>query len=237
MEVFLDDNVCPIADASEFARASFYRKTYGLTAAAFVCWAVLEYLLFATGLAVPIVNVTLGGGRWGWLVVLGVYWLGVTLAQKMANDFSVAKQYVGLGIYVVLEALIFVPLIAVVCVRTDQYLNDILLPAGLATLLLIAGLSAVVFMSKTDFSFLRQFVIMASFLAVAAIVVFTIFNIAAGSIFAVAMIVLMSAAILWQTWQIKNTMSEGQHVAAAAICFGSFMTLFWYVIQLFLRRR
>jgi FtsH-binding integral membrane protein len=92
-------------------------------------------------------------------------------------------------------------------------------------------------MTKTDFSFLKTSVVIGSFVALGAIIVFTIFGINPGALFSIAMIVLMSAAILWQTWQVKDQCSPDQHVGAATIIFAGFMTLLWYVIQLFLSRR
>jgi len=51
------------------------------------------------------------------------------------------------------------------------------------------------------------------------------------------MVALMGAAILWQTWQIKEQFDARQHIGAATMVFAGFMTLLWYVIQIFLSRR
>ena len=53
----------------------------------------------------------------------------------------------------------------------------------------------------------------------------------------IAMIVLMSTVILYQTNEIKNTLETDQHVAAAFILFSAFVTLLFYVIRFFAGRR
>lgn len=232
------DNPFVVAEAPAETRAAFYRKTYSLVAVAFVAWAATLYGLFAAGLAAPITNVMFAAGRLGWLLVLGAFWLATTVAQNLAfSRASRGTQYAGLALYVVAEAIIFVPLIALVAVRTNGYLFDILAPAGAVTGLLVVGLTATVFMTRTDFSFLKTAVVLGSFAALGAIIVFSIFGINPGVWFAIAMVGLMCAAILWQTWQVKEQCNTDQYVGAAVLLFAGFVTLLWYVIQIFMRRR
>ncbi len=232
------ENPFVVEAAPADARAAFYRKTYGLVAAAFAAWAVTLYGLFATGLAAPIFNTMVKAGQLGWLLVLGLFWLATMAAQRMAfSQTSRATQYAGLALYVVAEAVIFVPLIAVVLHQAGGDVMGILAPAGTVTGLLIFGLSATVFMTRADFSFLKTAVVLGSFAALGAIIVFSVFGITPGAWFAVAMIGLMCAAILWQTHQVKTQFGTDQYVGAATMLFAGFVTLLWYVIQLFMRRR
>lgn len=236
------DNPFVVAEASGDARAAFYRKTYSLVALSFLAWAGALAGLFAIGAAVPITRLMVGSGGFGWLIVLALFWGATEIGQRLAfSRSSAAAQYSGLAVYIIAYAVLFVPLIAVTILQTggtlENAFKEVLAPAGTVTGLLIAALTATVFMTKTDFSFLRTAVVIGSFVALGAIVVFTIFGINPGTWFAVAMIVLMSAAILWQTWQVKEQCTTDQHVGAAVILFAGFMTLLWYVIQLFLSRR
>ncbi|MDR1497943.1 MAG: Bax inhibitor-1 family protein [Puniceicoccales bacterium] len=230
------DNPFVVAEASAETRAIFYRKAYGLVAFAIAAWAGVLAALFATGAAVPIMEFV-GAGRFTWLIVLGVFWLATSTGQRMAFSESRPKQYLGLGIYIAAYAVLFVPIMVIVAVRTDGNIMEILKPAGLTTLALFGALTATVFMTSKDFSFLKTTVVIGSFVALGAILVFTIFGISPGAWFSVAMIALMSAAILWQTWQVKNQCHHEQYVGAAVVIFAGIMTLFWYVIQLFLSRR
>jgi FtsH-binding integral membrane protein len=229
-----------VSAAPADVRASFYRKTYGTAALAFAAWAVLLGGLFESGAAVPIIKLMFAA-KFSWLLVLGVFWVATHFGQRFAFGETRATQYLGLGIHIAAYAVLFVPLIGVVLVQSggnpDDAFAEILLPAGVSTAALFAALTATVFMTKTDFSFLRTAVIIGSFLALGAIVLFTLFGVTVGVWFAIAMTLLMSAAILWQTHQLKNSCDTSQHIGAATIIFAAFMTLLWYVIQIFLTRR
>jgi len=236
------ENPFTVSEAAASDRALFFRKTYGLVALAFLAWAALLGFMFTSGIAVPIANLMLGaGGGIGWLVVLGLFWLATHVAQSLAfSRSSRATQYAGLALIIVAWAVIFVPIIAIVYMQTastGDTIWSILTPAALTTALLFLGLTVTVFTTRTDFSFLKTAVVLGSFIALGAIVVFTIFGINPGSWFAIAMIILMGAAILWQTWQVKEKLHTDQYVGAAVVLFAGFMTLLWYVIQLYLRRR
>ncbi|MDR3228233.1 MAG: Bax inhibitor-1 family protein [Puniceicoccales bacterium] len=233
------DNPFAVADAPAPARAAFYRKTYAYAAGTFGVWAAMLATLFLTGAANPIIELMFNetAGRYSWLLVLGLFWVATYFGQKLAFSRETGSQYLGLGVYAAAYAVLFVPLIAGVAVATKGDIMSVLAPAGISTAALFGALTATVFMTSKDFSFLRTFVVFGSFVALGAIVVFTIFGINPGALFSVAMIVLMSAAVLWQTWQIKDQFDTTQHVGAAAVIFASFMTLLWYVIQLFMSRR
>jgi uncharacterized protein len=99
------------AESSPELRANFIRKTYLHLAAAILAFVGLEVLLFSSGMAEGIAK-TLMGGRWSWFIVLAAF-MGVSmLANWWANSqTSPAMQYLGLGLYVVAEAIIFVPLL------------------------------------------------------------------------------------------------------------------------------
>jgi FtsH-binding integral membrane protein len=110
------ENTSPVvAHADQIDAASFYRKTYGLVALAFAGFASLLYLFFITPVAGLFMS-TIGAmynslGGFTWLIVMLAFWAGTYYAQKLAyNRADRSSQYMGLAIYVVLEALIFIPL-------------------------------------------------------------------------------------------------------------------------------
>ena len=88
-----------------------------------------------------------------------------------------------------------------------------------------------------NFSFLRIVVVVGSICALGAVLVFSLMGINPGTWFALAMILLMSTVILYQTSVIKDECSTEDYVLAAMILFSAFVTLLWYVIQFFLGRR
>ncbi len=238
-----------VADAAPAERAQFYRRTYAHVAGAFLAWGTLLSAFFVTGAAGPIAKVFFGMGNIGMMLVMLGLGFGTTIAQTMAfSRSSKGTQYAGLGLAVLLEALLFVPLILLVVAMGSKgqqldaaafasAVKSVFAPALLTTGLLIGGLTATVFMTQKDFSFLRTVVLIGSFAALGVIIAAMIFGISLGFFFSLAMVVLMGAAILYQTWQIKDQASPDQHVGAATALFVSFVTLLWYVIMLFAGRR
>ncbi|MDR2981963.1 MAG: Bax inhibitor-1 family protein [Puniceicoccales bacterium] len=236
------DNPFVVAEAPADARATFYRKTYGLVAVAFLGWVLTLFAIFAVGMHIPILNAIMSLGSIGWVAVLGLFWIATSVAQSMAfSRSSRATQYMGLAIYVVAEAIIFVPLIAIVLMQAggslDTAFREILGPAGGVTALLITGLTVTVFMTRTDFSFLKTAVVLGSFAALGVIIVVAVCGLSLGAWFSMAMVALMAAAILWQTWKVKNECDTDQYVGAAVVLFAGFITMLWYVIRLFMSRR
>lgn len=229
-----------VAESAPADRAVFYRRTYGLVAASCAVFGLVLAGVLSSPLADTLTALFFGNGMIGWILVLGALWAVSMFANRLAfGGASQATQLAGLGIYVVAEALIFTPLINV-CLHmfgSTVALNEIVAPAALSTFLLAGGLTLTVFMTKTDFSFLRAFVSVGFFVVIAAILVFALAGINPGTWFIVAMIGFMAAVILYYTWTVKEQFRPDQHVGAALVIFSGIATLFWYMIQLFLSRR
>lgn len=233
-------NPFTVAMAAPADRASFYRRTYGLVAVSCAAFGLILAGLLSSPLADTLTALLFGNGMFGWLLVLGALWAVSAFANRLAfGGASQATQLAGLGIYVVAEAIIFTPLINV-CLHmfgATVALNEIVAPAALSTFMLAGGLTATVFMTKTDFSFLRAVVSVGFFVALGAILVFALAGINPGTWFIVAMIGFMAAVILYYTWSVKTQFNTDQHVGAALVIFAGIATLFWYMIQLFMSRR
>ena len=234
----MESNPFIVADAPAADRAAFFRRTYGLVAASFGAFAIALFGLFVSGLAETFMRAVAGVGTWGMLGVMVLFWFGTTAAQSLAfSRASRLAQYAGLGLYVLLQAIIFVPLIYYTAIVTKGNPGEILIPACLATGALVVALTAVVFMTNLDFSFLKVAIVIGSICALGIIVVSLFAGWSLGAWFSIAMIVLMATVILYQTNEVKNTMETDQHVAAAFVLFSSFVTLLFYVIRLFAGRR
>jgi FtsH-binding integral membrane protein len=239
----MESNPFIVADAPAADRAAFFRRTYGLVAIGFAAFAALLAIFFvgfdrqegiAFALFSGLFSMMRSLGGWSILLVMLAFWGATTVAQSLAfNRASRSSQYAGLGLYVVLEALIFIPLIGYVILSTKGNASTVLVPAGIVTGGMIAGLTALVFMTNLDFSFLKVAIILGSFAALAIVLVAAIAGLSLGAWFSIAMIVLMATVILYQTNEIKNTLETDQHVAAAFILFSSFVTLLFYVIRFF----
>ncbi|MDP7347421.1 MAG: Bax inhibitor-1 family protein, partial [Phycisphaeraceae bacterium] len=136
-------------------------------------------------------------------------------------------QYAGLSLYVVAQAIIFVPLIYIGL----QY-NGVIETAALITVLLFFGLTFVVFLTRKDFSFLRGILIFAGIAALGLIVCSIIFGFSLGLVFSVVMVSLACGYILYDTSNVLHHYRIGQHVAAALALFASVALLFWYVLRI-----
>jgi FtsH-binding integral membrane protein len=219
------------ADATGEVRAGFIRRTYGHLAGAILAFVLLEVFLFQTALPQLMMDV-LATSRFSWLIVLGAF-MGVSyLANNWAtSQTSINMQYIGLAVYVVAEAIIFVPLLYLAAVVAGP---DTILSAGFVTLLLFTGLTFVVLTTRKDFSFLGSILKVSCFVALGIIVASMLFGFTLGLIFSAAMVIVASAAILYNTSNILHHYNPNQHVAAALSLFASVALLFWYVLRIFM---
>lgn len=221
-----------VADSSSLEKAGFYRKTYMHLALAVLAFIIVETILIQT---VPFEVVAwMFSGKFIWLFIIGLFWLGSTVSDRLAFDPSRNRQYLGLGLYVILEAIIFLPMIYIASYYAE---GSILMKAALITLSMFIGLTAVVFLTKTDFSFLRTILIVGGFLSLGIIVVGAIFGFDLGLWFSAGMATLACASILYQTDQIKNNYGTQQYVGASLQLFSSVMLLFWYILRILMSRK
>jgi FtsH-binding integral membrane protein len=220
-----------VADASIEARARFITRTYNHLFGAIVAFAGIEYLLFKTGAADAIAQVLMGTS---WLLVLGGFMVVSWLASRAAlTSQSVATQYAALGGFVLAQAIIFVPLL----VMAENIAPGAIPSAGLVTMLGFAGLTAVAFTTRKDFSFLGGLLRWGGIVALVAIVAGVIFGFEMGTWFSVAMIGFAGAAILYDTSNVMHHFPEDRHVGAALQLFASVALMFWYVLRLFMSLR
>jgi len=101
-------------------------------------------------------------------------------------------------------------------------------------MLLVAGLTATVFISRADFSFMKNVLTIAFFVALGLIAGGILFGFSLGLWFSVAMVALAAGSILYQTSNILHHYSTEDHVAASLSLFASVAMLFWYVLRILL---
>lgn len=218
-----------VADAQEAERVAFIRRVYAHVGGAVAFFVLLTAIMINT----PSIIEPLAG------IFFQQYWvffiafmIASTAAHKMAEaGANPGLQYAGLGFYAFAEALLFAPLLWLL--QTHMQGGDqIILQAAIFTLMIFGGLTTFVLVTKSDFSFLRNFLMIAS-LAVFALIVVSFFTpISLGTWFAGGMVLLMSGFILWETSNVLHHYRTDQHVAASLAIFSSLATLFWYVLQL-----
>jgi FtsH-binding integral membrane protein len=225
------DPLRPVIALAAERRSAFVVRTYVHLYGAIVAFTLLEAFLFATGLAGPIAQALL---RVSWLLVLGgfvvVSWLAAHVARR---SLSLGAQYAALAIYVVAEAIVFVPML---------FLAQLVAPGTIesAALVTLAGfglLTAVGLWARQDLSFLGAVLPWAFAVAVLLIVSASLFGFGLGSTFSVAMVGLAGAAILYDTSNVLHHYPEDRYVGAALELFASVALMFWYVLRLLLGSR
>jgi len=224
----LDQNLM-VSQVSATERATFIRKTYLHVALAVLGFVIVEAIFLSIPALVKIgVSMTQG---WTWLLVLGGFMFATSMAERWAmSSTDKGAQYGALALYVAAQAFIFIPLMYVAIAVLGQ--PKLIMQAGIITLALFTGLSAVVFISGKDFSFLRSALTIGGFIAIGLIVAGIAFGFNLGLWFSVAMVALAGASILYQTSNIVHHYRSDQYVAASLGLFGSLMMMFWYVLQI-----
>ncbi len=221
-----------VSNSTSVEQAEFYRKTYLHVAFAILAFMFVEYLLL--NFVPENLILMMVGNKIGWLFIIGLFWLGTTMSEKLVFAATKEKQYMGLGLYVLLEALIFLPMIYFAVSYSGV---EMITQAAVITLSMFGGLTAVVFLSQTDFSFLRTAITVGGFIALGLIVAGALFGFNLGLWFSVGMVVLASGSILYQTSQVKDHFGTQQYVGASLQLFSSVMLLFWYVLRILMSRK
>lgn len=223
-----------VSQLTDDVRITFYKKTYTHLAGAVLLFILVETLFFQIE---PVVNfaISLTGG-YSWLLLLGGFMLITNYAERMAlRSDDRNMHYLGLLLYVIAEAFIFIPLIFMAMVMADEGGFEILNQAAILTLSLFTGLSAVVFLTQKDFSFLKSGLTIGFFIALGLIIAGTIFGFNLGLWFSVGMVLLASGSILYQTSNMIHKYQSHQYVAASLGLFASLMLLFWYILSILSR--
>jgi FtsH-binding integral membrane protein len=221
----------PVAELDDHSRGQFIARTYSNLVTAILAFTLIEVFLFKMGFAEPMAKAMLGTS---WLLVLGGFMVISWLARSAAhNAQSKAAQYAALFGYVVGQAILFVPLLYI----ADRYAPGVIASAAGITIVAFIALTAVVFITRKDFSFLRTILFWAGILALVAIVGGVIFGFNLGLWFSVAMVGVAGASILYDTSNVLHHYPEDRYVAAALELFASVALLFWYVLRIFLSRR
>ena len=228
----MDTQSILVGSSTSVEQAEFYRKTY-----LHVAFAILAFMLVETLLLTIVPDnliMMMVGNKFGWLFILGLFWLGSSMSNKLVFESTREKQYMGLALYVLLEAIIFLPLIFIASATAG---TAVISQAALITLFMFGGLTAVVFFSKTDFSFLRTAITVGGFISLGLIAAGALFGFNLGLWFSVGMVVLASGSILYQTSQIKDKFDTSQYVGASLQLFASVMLLFWYILRILMSRK
>lgn len=221
-----------VAAQEEETRSAFIRKTYWHLAGAITVFALLEFVLLNAGLE-PAVAALLSASKYSWLAVMAAFMAVSWIADRWArSSTSLAVQYAGLGLYILAEAVIFLPLLMVARGMEDNVISK----AASLTAVLVIGLSIIAFTTRKDFTFLGGFLKIGGWIALGAIVASFFLPITLGFWFSVIMVLFAAGCVLYDTSAIQHHYRPGQHVAASLSLFASVALMFWYILRLVMSR-
>jgi len=213
-------------------RVAFLRRAYGLLGIALVGWALSTGLMFRFA-----TEMSFSWSRWAltgynWFAVIGLLMGSGYLARWLAtSDKSRALQYLGLGVIVFAWTMLMQPMLWVLFMK-GQFANPTgLLAQGVTiTIAIFVGLTATVFVTKKDFTFLRGVVTVGSFAALGVILASIAFGFSLGLLFTGLLIGLLALKILYETSLLMTQFPPTHYVAAALMLFSTVATLFWNVM-------
>jgi FtsH-binding integral membrane protein len=222
-----------VAASPPNVRAAFIRRTYAHLAAAVLALIGIEAALLQTTLGDQILASIWRAGGMGWIALMVAFIGGGYLAQYLARSTnSVGTQYMGLSMYVLLEALILLPILTI-ATKAPQFAGKQLpLQAAVLTLVAFGALTAFVFVTKRDFSFLGPILWVATWLMLGVIVVGVLMGFSFGLVIVFAGLALAAGFILYDTSNVMHHYGPDQHVAASLNLFASVALMFYYVLRL-----
>ena len=226
----LPGSYTPVSQQSVETRSAFITRTYNHLMASIVGFTLFEVWLFTSGLAESIAAALMSTS---WLLILGGFMLVSWFATRTAHRSpSLGAQYAALVATVLAYGILFVPML----VMANQMANGVIQSAAFVTLAGFAGLTAVAFTTRKDFSFMAGMLRWGGILALVAIASALIFGFELGTWFSVAMVGFAGAAILYDTSNVLHHYPEDRYVAAALQLFASVALMFWYILRIFMSR-
>lgn len=237
MSITSYQNPYVVAMATVDERALFIRRTYAHLAGAIGVFAILVAMLMSIPGIEDKVFGLLAISPYSWLVVLGLFMAASWLADSWARSAtSPGIQYGGLAIYVVAEAVIFLPLLLMAKSMTGD--TSLIAQAGFLTLVLFLGLTVVALTTRKDFSFLGGILKIGGLIALGLIVASILFQgLSLGLWFSGAMVALAAGAVLYTTGNMIHHYRTDQYVAASLGLFASVALMFWYVLRILMSLR
>ncbi len=221
------DGQIPAAEAAVDERAAFLKRTYAWLGAGVLFWC---FTMWGVQHVPAIAEMSL------WLrnnyIVTIVLLMGGGFVVRMLSTKALIGP-VSYLLYAFFFGLLIGPLVAYAELAGHA---DVVSMASLTTGTVFIGLTAYVFISGKDFSWMGGALAIGLFALIAVALCGWLFGFSIGVWFAIAAAVLYSGYILYDTSQILHHMPTNMHIAAAANLFVNIVLLFYYILMIFLSR-
>jgi FtsH-binding integral membrane protein len=232
----MQDNLnamAPVSSLDVETRSQFIWKCYAHVVGAIFALIAVEYYLFSSGAAVGIGNAMMGSPFLVMAGFVGLSWAAGHMAHRLE---STAAQYAAFAAFVVLWAVMFVPILGYAIVYGQERGVNIIQDAAVVTVFGCAALIATVMITRKDFSFLRGVMVWGFFIAIGLIVASFALGFDLGTWFSVGMIGFAGVAVLYDTSNIMHHYPQDKYVAASMALFASIAMMFFYILRLFMSR-
>ena len=230
----MQDNLNTMAPVSALAtedRASFIWKCYAHVVGAILALVAIETYLFSSGAALPIAQSMMQSPMIVLIGFVALSWGAGHVAHRLESTMA---QYAAFGAFVVLWAIMFVPLLAMAMALDPS--GSMIESAAITTVVGCVGLVATVMITRKDFSFLRGVLVWGFFIAIGLIAASWAFGWNLGTWFSVGMIGFAGVAVLYDTSNIMHHYPQDKYVAASMALFASIAMMFYYILRLFMSR-
>jgi FtsH-binding integral membrane protein len=220
------NSAIPAAQAAVEERAGFLKRTYTWLLGGIVVWCVTMYAVGEVEALQPLAFTI--AGNWILSIVL-------LMAGGFAVRVTATKQLIGPIVYA-LYAVFFGLLVGPFVMMAEQMDPNIVAEASLTTGLVFIGLTAYVFISGKDFSFLGGFLTIAFWGILVTLICGLIFGFSLGIGMSIVIALLYCGYILYDTGQILHHYPTNMHIAAAATLFSNVVLLFYHILLMFMSR-
>jgi len=225
------NSMAPVSSLAVEERSQFIWKCYAHVIGAILALVAIETYLFSTGAAWPIANVMLGSPMLVLIGFIALSWGASHMAHKLESTMA---QYAAFAAFVVVWALMFVPMLAMAMSMDPS--GSMIESAATVTIFGCVALIATVMITRKDFSFLRGVMVWGFFIIMGLIGASFLFGWNLGTWFSVGMIGFAGIAILYAASNIMHHYPQDKYVAASMALFASIAMMFWYILRLFMSR-
>lgn len=230
----MQDNMNSMAPVSSLAvsdRSEFIWKCYAHVVGAILSLVAIEAYLFKSGVAWAIAQPMINSPGTVLIAFIALSWAASHFAHRLQSKTA---QYAAFAGFVVVWALMFVPMLAM-ALTMDTSGSMIESAAGMTVFGCVA-LIATVMITRKDFSFLRSVLVWGFFIVMGLIGASFLFGWNLGTWFSVGMIGFAGVAILYDTSNIMHHYPQDKYVAASMALFASIAMMFWYILRLLMSR-
>jgi FtsH-binding integral membrane protein len=227
------NTMAPVSSLAVEDRSEFIWKCYAHVVGAIFSLIAVEYYLFSSGAAAAIAGTMMQSPIAVMIGFVALSWGASHVAHRLE---STAAQYAAFAAFVVLWAVMFVPILAMAMIYGEQRGVNIIEDAAVVTVFGCAALIATVMITRKDFSFLRGVMVWGFFIAIGLVIASLVFGFHLGTWFSVGMIGFAGIAVLYDTSNIMHHYPQDKYVAASMALFASIAMMFFYILRLFMSR-